>query len=546
MTQLKAEDLGREDVKKLAQVLFLDINRLSEREAAANLINELPSYLRRSRILSLMVDKLNIIREPSKSACFTHKTLNREIIHALCGFIRAEVGDGLNGLVSRQTKLSIEQRRMLHNLRTVNGLWMTREAVERKYLIRPSFTWYYQSDGCEACMVGRFARDRSALTDMRTLLLSRIGRHRSRGLPPLMRWVEELMNCHGPSSLEMFVFSAEDALELKAVRRDTRGMLHHGQSTAIGQGCGLRRAESNATHRPARWTSVNTRRIARRPRSMGAIRRPDSALQPTNIERDTETDIIDCYLSRTLVNVNSEQPPAGRRPETAAPAPEPKKKPQPAERARGPEPEPEKRYRIERAERHHSTSSKPIKRSEPLKTTMRTCSEARRNSQIHPSRSLTIPNSHARTGHEHPSRLSQCVYRIGSSNDKVNQNVNVSRPVHQDRKHGTTLTRSQTTKTSKEQAAEYRSLLGEMHRPSCYSPSNYSRATLVEGNAALNARPEEKRPVSEATTHWSMFGGGDDIFPPIQPIPPLRIRKEKRKLTEYESSERKQEKLERK
>ncbi|OAL68890.1 hypothetical protein A7D00_7145 [Trichophyton violaceum] len=524
MTQLKVEDLSREDVKKLARILFLDIKKFQEREAAAKLTTELPSYLRRSRILSLMVDKLNLIREPAKATCFIHKPLNREIIHALCGLIRAEVGEGLSGLVSRQTRLSIEQRRMIHNLRTVNGLWMTRETVERKYLIRPSFTWYYQSDGCEACMVSRFARDRAALTDMRTLLLSRIGRRKNRNPPQLVRWVEELMSCHGPSSLEMFVFSAEDALELKAVRRDIRGTQSQGQNAGTGQGCGLRRAESNVTHRPTRWTSVNTRQANRRPRSMETLRRPDSALPSSNSEVDTANEIIDCYLNRTLTDVNPE-PAVTAQPEQQqdrGTIPGPKKRLQS-------EPESEQRHRIDRAERHRPTSASQMKRSESPRTPMTTCPETRRNTQIQPSLSSSISSSRARTRYEYPSRQTQSVYSYGGSYSKMNQNVH--KPVCQSSDHSSSrMSRSQTIKTSKEQAAEYRSLLGEMHRLSCYSPSNYSRATLVEGPGIPNTRLEEKRPVSEATTRWSTFDGGEDIYPPLEPIPPLRIRKEKRRI----------------
>ncbi|EZF34192.1 hypothetical protein H109_07015 [Trichophyton interdigitale MR816] len=522
MTQLKVEDVSREDVKKLARILFLDVKKFQEREAAAKLIIELPSYLRRSRILSLMVDKLNLIREPAKAACFIHKTLNREIIHALCGLIRAEVGEGLSGLVSRQTRLSIEQRRMIHNLRTVNGLWMTREAVERKYLIRPSFTWYYQSDGCEACMVSRFARDRAALTDMRTLLLSRIGRRKNRNPPQLVRWVEELMSCHGPSSLEMFVFSAEDALELKAVRRDIRGTQSQGQNAATGQGCGLRRAESNVTHRPTRWTSVNTRQANRRPRSMETLRSPDSALPSSDAEVDAANEIIDCYLNRTLIDVNPE-------PVTAQPERQRDRAMSGPKTRLQSEPESEQRHRIDRAECHRPTSASQMKRSESLRIAMAACSETRRNTQIQPSRSPSISSSRAGTRYEYPSRQTQSVYSHGGSYSKMNQNVH--KPVCQNNDYRSSrLTRSQTIKTSKEQAAEYRSLLGEMHRLSCYSPSNYSRATLVEGPGIPNTRLEEKRPVSEATTRWSTFDGGEDLYPPIEPIPPLRIRKEKRRI----------------
>lgn len=523
MTQLKVEDLSREDVKKLARILFLDVKKFQEREAAAKLTTELPSYLRRSRLLSLMVDKLNLIREPAKAACFIHKTLNREIIHALCGLIRAEVGEGLNGLVSRQTRLSIEQRRMIHNLRTVNGLWMTRETVERKYLIRPSFTWYYQSDGCKACMVSRFARDRAALTDMRTLLLSRTGRRKNRNPPQLVRWVEELMSCHGPSSLEMFVFSAEDALELKAVRRDIRGTQSQGQNAATGQGCGLRRAESNVTHRPTRWTSVNTRQANRRPRSMETLRSPDNSALPTSeAEVDTANEIIDCYLNRTLIDVNPEPVTAQPERQQDRTIPDPKTRLQP-------EPESEQRHRIDRAECHRPTSASQMKRSESLRIAMAACSETRRNTQIQPLRSPSISSSRAGTRYEYPSRRTQSVYSNGGSYSKMNQNVH--KPVCQSNDHRSSrLTRSQTIKTSKEQAAEYRSLLGEMHRLSCYSPSNYSRATLVEGPGIPNPRLEEKRPVSEATTRWSTFDGGEDLYSPIEPIPPLRIRKEKRRI----------------
>ncbi|KAM5435369.1 hypothetical protein McaMca56_006194 [Microsporum canis] len=516
MTHGKVEELNREDVKRLAQILYLDINNSQEREAATRLVAELPSYLRRSRILSLVVDKLSLLREPSSSACFTHKPLNREIIHAVCGFIQAEVGEGLNGLVSRQTKLSIEQRRMVHNLRTVNGLWMTRTAVERKYLIRPSFTWYYQSDGCEACMISRFARDRAAITDMRTLLLSRIGRRRGRSLPPLVRWIEELMSCHGPSSLEMFVFSGEDALELKALRKDIKATPFQGYSQATDHG-GLRRAGSNVTHRTSRWVSVNMRQAARRPRSLATIRRPDSKFQASNAEDDAGNEIIDYYLSRIRPDNNPDG--VVERPPSLEPEIEPKLEPEP-------EPELGRRYKIEKADRYRPAGcGMSVRRSESLRSHMKMHSD-KRSTQLNLSRSLSIPTSRLRGVCDEMSR--QSAYRRGSS---AKFSYSVGRPAPSGKDHCSGLTRSQTTKTSKEYAAEYQTLLGERYRVSCYSPSNYSRATLVDAPIITGSIGQGgKRPVSDATTHWSMIDGGENTDLPIQAIPPLRIRKEKRRI----------------
>ncbi|KAK2873676.1 hypothetical protein FQN49_002173 [Arthroderma sp. PD_2] len=499
--QVKVEDLGRADVKKLAQILYLDINKFQERETAGRLIADLPSYLRR--------------------ACFTHKALNREVVHAICGFIREEVGEGLNGLATSQTKLSTEQRRMVHNLRTVNGLWMTRQAVERKYLIRPSFTWFYQGDGCEACMISRFARDRAVLTDMRTVLLSRIGRRKARGLPPLVPWVEELMNCHGPSSLEMFVFSGEDALELKAVRKDIKAISSQGYNPRASHG-GLRRAESNVTHRPNRWASVNSRQAARRPRSLEAIRRRESTFQASDNGGDVENDIIDCYINGSQANLGSSERVAGREQKLD---PEQESKPQ-------------RRYIIGTVDRQQRTSGTAVQRSESLKTHMNTYSNARDSAQINPTRSLRIPRAQARDGSD-TSRMQRSAtvkhtstYSDRRDSTKINRNLDI--PTPKERGDGSGMARSN-TKTSREHAAEYRTLLGEGHRPFCYSPSNYSRATLEEAPIARRqvqrqVREQATRPVSEATTHWSMIDQAEILGPPIQPIPPLRIRKDKRKI----------------
>ncbi|KAF3481054.1 uncharacterized protein GIQ15_03813 [Arthroderma uncinatum] len=518
--QVKVEDLGRADVKILTRILYLDINNFQERETAVKLIAELPSYLRRSRILSLVIDKLGILPEPSSSACFTHKSLNREIIHAICGFIRTEVGDGLNWLATNQTKLSPEQRRMVHDLRTVNGLWMTRQSVEREYLIRPSFTWFYQGDGCEACMIGRFARDRAVLTDMRTVLLSRIGRRKARALPPLVRWVEEFMSCHGPSSLEMFLFSGEDALKLKALRRDIKSISSQGYSPDANPGR-LKRAESNVTPRPSRWVSINTRQGTRRPRSFIADRQRESDSQAPHNENDAENEIIDCYINDTL-----EDPDPVR-------ATESKRKPELESRRRC----------ISSMTKGHLTGSEMLQRSQSLRTYINTYSDPRHNSQINPDSPLGVPDSRTAdsndallTQRRKPAKHARTNYEK-RSNAKFDQYFDLQTPLATC--NGSGMTRSHTTKTSKEYATEYRTLLGERSRVVCYSPSNYSRVTLdeapidkgdVEGEGQRQGLEDKMRPISEATTHWSMMDQADILSPPIRPIPPLRIRKEKRKI----------------
>lgn len=77
-------------------------------------------------------------------------------------------------------------------------------------------------------MLGRIARDKEVLTQLRTVLLSRLNPRKIVPPPRLLRWVDEFIKCHTSASLEMFMKSGEDSVALKGVRNSIKGALNLG------------------------------------------------------------------------------------------------------------------------------------------------------------------------------------------------------------------------------------------------------------------------------------------------------------------------------
>jgi hypothetical protein len=201
----------------LTRILCLDVQ--DNDEARLRLIKNLPSYLRRSKLLSLIPNCVGLIPACAKT-CSTHKPLNGYVIGSICELLRLEVGMRLDRLAANQMKLSVEQRNIIQSLRELHSMWMVEDIYWRMFLQWPSATWYYQEDQCEACILARVGRDGLILTNLRTVLLSRTRTRKPLPPPSLLRWVDGAINCHQGKSLEMFVRSSEDSLSLKSARKE--------------------------------------------------------------------------------------------------------------------------------------------------------------------------------------------------------------------------------------------------------------------------------------------------------------------------------------
>lgn len=232
------DDLTRDDARKLSSVLHAGVPLTPDGVKRLNShIALLPAYLRRSRFLSIMVDKLGLLSEStsltSPCACAFHKSPNRTLVSAILKLFRAEVSCNLDSLAASQSKLSPIQRGMIQNLRTVNGLWLLEGTFERRYLLSAREKWHYQRDRCEACMLGRISRDGEVLTQMRTVLLSRLNPRKTVQPPRLLRWVDEFIKCHESTSLEMFMRSGEESVALRGVRNCIKSALRMGYNPSI-------------------------------------------------------------------------------------------------------------------------------------------------------------------------------------------------------------------------------------------------------------------------------------------------------------------------
>ncbi|KAK2751113.1 hypothetical protein FQN57_000188 [Myotisia sp. PD_48] len=304
LANLAADDISREYVRILAHILYLDIhNNPKDQEVARFLMANLPACLRRSRIRSLVTDKLGLLAATTttpNASCALHKPLNRLLIRSLFQLIHAEVGDRLDFFVTSQSKLSTEQRRMVQSLRSVNALWMTKVAFERTYLFPASDLWKYQADGCEACMINQIVRNPEVLTNLRTVLLSRLGRLSSHPVPRLMRWVEEFVSFHGPLGWEVCMRSGEDSLALQQVRKQIKAAAnrrYRPKLVGIMPNIGVygRRFEEGSS---LPCVAVVSPRCDK-----SALPTPptDEVLNVEKvIEADLENDIIDCYMDQSV------------------------------------------------------------------------------------------------------------------------------------------------------------------------------------------------------------------------------------------------------
>lgn len=214
-------DLSRYDIDLLTQILSQTPNDNSQLRGVSNLIRALPHHLRapipfQARVADLLPRSARAPACPP--LCSLHRTLNAQLIHAIFTAIVVEVGIRLNRLAA-STRLDREQERLVQGLRELQALWLIPGIYRTTFRANPSPRWRYQDDACEACILSIIGNSTSTITALRTVILSRLQRHRPK--PRLLRWVDGWIGWTGRAE-SLRVTSEDDAAALRRIRETTR------------------------------------------------------------------------------------------------------------------------------------------------------------------------------------------------------------------------------------------------------------------------------------------------------------------------------------
>ena len=109
-------------------------------------------------------------------------------------------------------KLPFEQRKLIHDIRALHGLWLSPSIYRKTFCSSPTKRWSLQSDGCKACMLARVGVDAEALVQLRTVLVAR--RKKQRPKPRLLGWVESWIIWHA-SAREIMTESDQNVRALR-------------------------------------------------------------------------------------------------------------------------------------------------------------------------------------------------------------------------------------------------------------------------------------------------------------------------------------------
>ncbi|OAX81156.1 hypothetical protein ACJ72_04506 [Emergomyces africanus] len=133
----------------------------------------------------------------SRKRCLLHEKLKGDLIEYLLDLIKFEVGLGINLYNAHYKTLSETQKQLVNNLQQLNNMWTERVLPAEKY---PNQTrqWRYQTNQCNACIVGRVAQNEATLKSLQKILKARDRPHRGYVYAPprLLFWVEEFLHCH--------------------------------------------------------------------------------------------------------------------------------------------------------------------------------------------------------------------------------------------------------------------------------------------------------------------------------------------------------------
>ncbi|KAI9780626.1 MAG: hypothetical protein M1816_002787 [Peltula sp. TS41687] len=278
-------DLDSSDIKSLARILSQPVDKFhplgavlsepgfnqrllqSRKKAVQDLIHDLPPHMRRSTFHNLRLFGPSGRTRDSTPLCETHSELNADIIRMIFCFLEIEVGMRLNTLNSNLSMLTLEQMKLVRELRTLHSLWYPPEQYSQTFFDIPPSQWAFQADRCKACILARVGADKVTLMQLRITLLARRQRHRPE--PRLLRWVDGCISWKS-SAQEAMTESEEQAKSLKRARRKAR-----------------------------RYRRKGERKIARKPKSDETkleLENHQEERKPKE-ERYYQESILDCYAS---------------------------------------------------------------------------------------------------------------------------------------------------------------------------------------------------------------------------------------------------------
>jgi hypothetical protein len=220
----KVDDLSLADVKSLTQVLQADPMDLQSRRIR-RMISQLPCHLRNSTLI-------NLISNSSIAAvlCSKHKDLNRQVIRHAFNLLQREVTVRLHPVEEFPQMVGPEEAMIIQYARGIQGMWIasppppptsSSSSSSLRALSAAGLWWDFQTDKCEACILGRIGSNPRALRDLRTLLLSRnetVPSLTKTPAPRFLPFVQEWVNQHDDMKDYIYYQSGQQAYAMRGAR----------------------------------------------------------------------------------------------------------------------------------------------------------------------------------------------------------------------------------------------------------------------------------------------------------------------------------------
>ncbi|KAJ5382137.1 hypothetical protein N7517_000048 [Penicillium concentricum] len=197
-------DLRRDELKKLTQILHIDITRARPtEEIVKRMIHELPKNLRRDRW-----------SRTNKDLCDAHQGLNADLIADLFKLFQREVGHHLRMFEAYPDLLKPLDILILQKLQAIRGMWKKPDSKDQAI---PE-AWHYEINCCQGCMVARVASDKNALRNLRIALLARTQTRFNHAPRRLMKFVDTCIDLFPDEVDELYGTSSQFAFILKDTR----------------------------------------------------------------------------------------------------------------------------------------------------------------------------------------------------------------------------------------------------------------------------------------------------------------------------------------
>ncbi|EEH09590.1 predicted protein [Histoplasma capsulatum G186AR] len=130
-----------------------------------------------------------------KKTCHLHRKLKAELGEFILNLIKYEVGDRVKSYAEQRKRLRESEKYLVNYLQQLNNMWK-KDASFVNESHEPIKGWFYQENRCDACMVGRVARDATALGNLLAFLEARAPPREDVSPPRLLVWMKMFSYCH--------------------------------------------------------------------------------------------------------------------------------------------------------------------------------------------------------------------------------------------------------------------------------------------------------------------------------------------------------------